>query len=151
VTKPPEAARGTVSVLSVSPNAEDHVSLARIFDRAEWTGSQNLKFEMKTSSALPSALAVLQEHRTQIVVCERDLAPDTWRDLLDLSAGLPVPPLVIVASRLADERLWAEALNLGAYDVLVKPFHAAEVCRVMEGAWHRWKAQQNGFHRTRSR
>ena len=31
-------------------------------------------------------------------------------------------PLVIVASHLADDQLWAEALNLGAHDVLAKPF-----------------------------
>jgi hypothetical protein len=35
-----------------------------------------------------------------------------------------------VTSRLADERLWAEALNLGAWDVLAKPFDADEVIRI---------------------
>lgn len=41
------------------------------------------------------------------------------------------PPKLIVASRLADERLWAEVLNLGGYDLLVKPFVADEVQRVV--------------------
>jgi hypothetical protein len=40
------------------------------------------------------------------------------------------PPSFIVTSRLADERLWVEALNVGAYDVLVKPFDVAELKRV---------------------
>jgi len=48
---------------------------------------------------------------------------------------LPDPPLLIVASRLADEYLWAEALNPGAYDVLAKPFDAEEVIRVLRSAW----------------
>jgi CheY-like chemotaxis protein len=39
----------------------------------------------------------------------------------------PDPPMLIVTSRLADDYLWAEALNLGAYDVLAKPFDASEV------------------------
>jgi len=49
--------------------------------------------------------------------------------------NLSDPPLLIVASRLADEYLWAEALNLGAYDVLAKPFDADEVVRVLRSAW----------------
>jgi len=44
------------------------------------------------------------------------------------------PPLLIVASRLADERLWAEVLNLGGYDVLLKPFEPAELRRVIGNA-----------------
>ena len=47
------------------------------------------------------------------------------------------PPLLIVTSRFADERLWAEALNVGAYDVLAKPFERDEVNRVLTSAWVR--------------
>ena len=39
---------------------------------------------------------------------------------------------------LADERLWAEALNLGAYDVLAKPFGRTEAMRVVAAAWRAW-------------
>ena len=45
---------------------------------------------------------------------------------------------LIVTSRLADEYLWAEALNLGAYDMLAKPFDASEVVRVLGSAWRHW-------------
>jgi DNA-binding NtrC family response regulator len=48
-----------------------------------------------------------------------------------------------VTSRAADERLWAEALNLGAYDVLAKPFDPTEVCRIVSLAWMHW-AEQHG-------
>jgi len=44
---------------------------------------------------------------------------------------LPTPPLLIVTSRHADEYLWAEALNLGAYDVVAKPFDSHELSRVV--------------------
>jgi len=41
----------------------------------------------------------------------------------------------IVSSRLADERLWAEVLNLGAFDLLLgSPFVAEEVVRVTQCA-----------------
>lgn len=45
--------------------------------------------------------------------------------------SMPSPPLLIVISRLADEHLWAEALNLGAYDVLAKPLNHTEIVRVL--------------------
>ena len=49
------------------------------------------------------------------------------------------PPLLVVASRLADDRLWVEALNLGAYDVLAKPYVSREVVRTFSCAWLRWQ------------
>jgi len=52
--------------------------------------------------------------------------------------SLPDPPFLVVTSRLADDRLWAEALNLGAYDVLAKPFDKTEVNRIVRSAWLRW-------------
>lgn len=36
--------------------------------------------------------------------------------------------------RLADEALWVEILNLGGYNLLVKPFHSDEVIRTVHGA-----------------
>jgi FixJ family two-component response regulator len=47
-------------------------------------------------------------------------------------------PSLIVTSRLADDRLWAEALNLGAYDVLAKPFERLELVRSVSSAWLHW-------------
>jgi len=38
---------------------------------------------------------------------------------------------LIVTSRVADARLWAEVLNLGGFDVIAKPFHAPEVLHVL--------------------
>ena len=69
-----------------------------------------------------------------VVVCDEVLADGDWRDVLgDLQSGQQGPPLVVI-SRLADERLWAEVLNLGAYDLLTKPFVAVEVTRVVRMA-----------------
>ena len=54
------------------------------------------------------------------------------------------PPVVIVTSRIADDSLWAEVLNLGGYDVLAKPFREAELIWALESAWQasRRKTQQ---------
>jgi hypothetical protein len=42
-----------------------------------------------------------------------------------------------VSSRVADDRLWAEVLNLGGYDLLTNPFAPAEVSRVVDLAANR--------------
>jgi len=73
-----------------------------------------------------------------IVVCECDPSPDSWKELLRLLAMLSDPPYLVVTSRLADERLWAEALNLGAYDVLAAPLDKEEVIRTLHSAWLHW-------------
>jgi len=38
--------------------------------------------------------------------------------MLDHLTLLPQPAYLIVSSRLGDNHLWAEALNIGGYDVL---------------------------------
>ncbi len=64
----------------------------------------------------------------------------------------PDPPLLIVTSRLADERLWAEALNLGAWDVLAKPFDADEVIRIVTIACQHWQDRHRVYiSRTKQR
>ena len=57
---------------------------------------------------------------------------------MDVIHHLQDAPAVIVTSRLADNRLWAEALSLGAYDVLAKPFNPDEVLRTVSLAWRDW-------------
>lgn len=123
-----------VVVLSISPTEEDHTALKRILGRPESTPSPQSKWMICPAVALESALPALRENSIAIVLSERDLVPGTWKDVLAETIKLPDPPLLIVASRLADEYLWAEALNLGAYDVLAKPFDAEEVVRVLRSA-----------------
>ena len=60
-------------------------------------------------------------------------------DRLENAAGsLQDPPSLVVTSRLADERLWAEVLNLGAYDLLARPFNKNELTRTVALAWQHW-------------
>jgi len=116
-------------VLAISTADEDHSTLEEIFDDST---------DVLHADSLQAALAVLEEQPVPIVICERDLGAHTWKHVLDNIADLPNPPLLIVASRLADEYLWAEALNLGAYDVLAKPFDGDEVVRTVDAARRRW-------------
>jgi DNA-binding NtrC family response regulator len=126
---------GRLTVLSVSPLAEDHSSLQAIIGHSKW-----MLFKARD---LVSTLALLQQHEIAVVLCERNLLPGTWIDVLEHIGTLPNPPSLIVASRLADDRLWSEALNLGAWDVLAKPFDRTEVIRSVKSAWQRWHDQMH--------
>jgi len=128
----------TVKVLSVSPSREDHTWLRQIFSKSEWARYTLYKWSLATCRSVESAVSALKQGEVPIVLCEADLLRGTWREMLEESRNCSKPPLLIVTSRLADERLWAEALNLGAYDVLAKPFDEQEVVRILSLAGMHW-------------
>jgi DNA-binding NtrC family response regulator len=129
---------GIVPVLSISPMEDDHFFLQNILNRLQGTLDPSRTFTVNSCATLASALLALRKRQFEVVVCERDLPPGSWKDVLEQVTILPDPPSLIVTSRLADERLWAEALNLGAYDVLAKPFDSTEAMRVFGAAWRAW-------------
>jgi DNA-binding NtrC family response regulator len=122
-----------LTVLSVSPLEEDHVSLRGIFDHSTW--------KLFSADRVPAALTLLHQYEISVVLCERDLMPGTWIDLLESIKLLSHPPALIITSRLADDRLWSEAMSLGAWDVLPKPFHRTELVRTIKSGWQHWYDQ----------
>lgn len=135
----------SVTVLSVDPIAKDHATLKQIFGRSEWSLCPNSKWTLAMSPTAESAIATIQRDPIPILICGCDHRPDTWKEMLEAFTPMPNPPLMIVTSRAADDRLWAEALNLGAYDVLAKPFDQAEVVRIVSLAWMHWKERRDGL------
>jgi CheY-like chemotaxis protein len=135
----------STTVLYVSPNDADAACLARIFHESDWGAYTNSECTLITTATVGSALSVLGAAGIPIVLCDCDLKLGTWREMLDDISLLPDPPLFIVSSRLPDERLWSEALNLGAYDMLAKPYDSAEVIRIVSLAWQHW-LDRHGIH-----
>ena len=129
----------SVRVLAVSPNESDLLILSRIIAHSAW------RFE--SASSVAEAKRSLTTHQAHVVVCDRKLSDGDWKDMLDVITAHPNPPQLIVVSKDADERLWAEVLNCGAWDVLLKPFHPKEVYQGIHLAWRHWQ----GGCRTRGR
>jgi DNA-binding NtrC family response regulator len=116
----------SLAALSVGIGKSEYRFLQDVFRGAGW-----LLFEAgERRQALQSVL----ENAIQVVIAERDVPSWHWQQILDDLRLLSCPPQLIVAARHADERLWAEALNVGAYDVLALPFDRSEVERVVDGA-----------------
>src|SRR5689334_24450372 len=63
-----------------------------------------------------------------VAVSEYELPDGDWSDVLDALGGSSCTNLLVTA-RTADDRLWADVLHRGGYDVLVQPFDPLEVQR----------------------
>ena len=118
------------AVLCVSPFRDDHETLEQFLSGGNWT--------VHHASTLCGAKHLLKTNSYRLVICERDMPPDSWKDVLVETASLPSAPYFLVTSLHADDALWAEALNWGAYDVLAKPFQQAEVVRAVNMAALHW-------------
>jgi len=118
------------AVLAVFPAGEDTAVLRGILANSAWR---------LHAAATVAEACLLVDPSTAAIVCERSF-PDGrgWKDLLAVLHDMINPPALIVADRLADDRLWAEVLNLGAYDLLAKPFDTKEVLYSVSAAC-RWR------------
>jgi DNA-binding NtrC family response regulator len=79
------------------------------------------------------ARTAIRWHDPRIVVCEAQVRESgNWQELLEDAQA--AQSLMLVVSRHADERLWAEVLNLGGFDVLTLPFDRDELGRALSSA-----------------
>jgi len=83
----------------------------------------------------------LQRDDYGVVLTEAALPDGNWQEVLLLARGRPPGLEVIVTDPHADARLWAEALNLGVYDLLAQPFYEPEVRRILGNACTRLNLQ----------
>ena len=122
-----DAAReNSVCALLVGEYTKDRFLVREIFRGCGW-----LLFEAPDRGL---ALECLHLNPVHVVLMETDVPSWSWKRALDDLRGLAQPPQLIVASRHADDYLWAEALNMGAYDVLAQPLDRDEVERVIASA-----------------
>jgi DNA-binding response OmpR family regulator len=126
----PAALKGTVSTLIVAPPGSTGARVGALLPASMTSICKAVDCR--------DALAQIRRGGIAVVVCERDLPDGTWEEVLEGIAAQPTPPLLIVTSRLADKRLWAEVLNRGGHDVLAQPFDIMEVQRVATLARDRW-------------
>ena len=132
-------------VLAVNLAPADRLALSALCRRKQW----GIRLAGRLMQAARKAAAA----DVRVVICGHELPDGIWKELFERVRDFAHAPRFIVVSQTADERLWAEVLNLGAHDVLAAPFDAEELCRVMsyampEPAWkgrvYRAAIQSNG-------
>ena len=116
-------------LLIVSSEAQDREVLAPVL--AEHTCPQFWAASMR------EATDWLKGGSADVILCDDRLPDGRWQELWEQLSRRPDPPIFIVSAAWNDARLWAEVLNLGAYDVLVKPYQKSEVTRILRHACRR--------------
>jgi response regulator RpfG family c-di-GMP phosphodiesterase len=113
-------------ILVVSSCADHYKSLRHILRRFGW--------KMHRVNTCRDAEIFLSENLVAVLISDCTLPDGGWKDILGALSSASCAPALIVASHLADDRSWAEVLNLGGYDLLIKPFNLKEASRVISMA-----------------
>jgi DNA-binding NtrC family response regulator len=123
----------TPTVLAILPAAEDQASMKQIFGHSQWN--------LHVVETLGHARPLIDELAAGVVISDHSLPDGSWQDVLLELQCRRVDPVLIVVSRLADDGLWAEVLNLGGHDVLAAPLQAQEAILSVSIAWRHWEAK----------
>ena len=100
-----------------------------------------LPLKLEHVPSLQHARTRLRRQEYDVILTEAALPDGKWLDVLHLVRECPRETEVIVTDPQADARFWAEALNLGAYDLLAQPFYEPEVRRILFNACSRPPSQ----------
>jgi DNA-binding NtrC family response regulator len=100
-------------------------------------------WQVRTAASFEDAALMLRSATPGVVIVpHRSTGLIRWPEFLPHLQMLHPPPRLIVTDPCADESMWAQALNLGAYDVLAQPFEREEVFRILSSAWQSWRHAQ---------
>jgi DNA-binding NtrC family response regulator len=116
----------TIPILVVSSDSKNRYALMEILDRE---GRKTI-----CASTASECEEVFHSHNIDVVFCERGLSDGTYRDLLAMTRSQGRSVCLVVTSRLADWDEYLEALDDGAFDLIVSPSQATDVVRVLNQA-----------------
>src|SRR5690349_13134502 len=114
----PEPARitlpsaGPVKLVAITENSNDAKTLRQIASNCGW--------KILIVESCGSAIASLNDQPTPLVICDRDLAGEDWRDVLVKITALPRAVCVLLASSVLDDYLWHDVIRHHGYDVVSK-------------------------------
>jgi DNA-binding NtrC family response regulator len=120
-------------ILFISGRQEDARQLSQMLHA--------LPLELEYVPSLQQARTRLHQQEYELILTEAALPDGKWLDVLHLVRECPRETEVIVTDPQADAHFWAEALNLGAYDLLAQPFYEPEVRRILFNACSRPPSQ----------
>lgn len=116
-------------ILFISGRIDDARRLSRMLHA--------LPLAVEHVGSLQQARTLLRKNTYDVILTEAELPDGKWLDVLNLARESSHTVEVIVTDPQADARFWAEALNLGAYDLLAQPFYEPEVRRILYNACSR--------------
>jgi len=127
-----ESREEDVSALLLGAFEKDRLLVHDVFRKPGWR-----LFEARDRRR---AVHCLERNPVQVVLAETNGRNWNWKGVLQDLRQLAFPPQLLVASHNADESLWAEVLNFGAFDLLMQPLVRDEVERVVASARRHFRA-----------
>lgn len=121
-----ESAAGgpTVAIVAIAANGGDRQVLREV------SASEGIEVHFVESPE--KALAALESLRSPVALVDRNWPGSDWRTVVEELSLSPGRPCVILMSGVLDERLWAEVVGCGGYEVLAKPLQAEQAARVIK-------------------
>ena len=123
----------SVSALLVGDFDSDASLVRDVFQANQWS--------LEHARDRRQALELLRRP-VPVVVAEASIPSWNWRDILWDLHNLSHSAQLIITSRHADEYLWSEVLNEGAFDLLAQPLARDEVERAIAAAVRRGQGLQ---------
>jgi DNA-binding response OmpR family regulator len=124
-----EEAQKDVRLLAITADIENEIGLRRIAADNGW--------RVASARTSQEAIAAMESHEYALVICDRDLPGEDWREVLWRLTSLSQRTCILLASPVADEYLWNEVIQHRGYDVLTKPYRYDELKRAITfaGSW----------------
>jgi DNA-binding NtrC family response regulator len=110
---------GHPQTLVASSHLESRLILLRILE--------DLGVSTFASATLAEAEEVLSRHPIALVFCDDRLTDGSYRDLLQRLRTSKQSPHTVVTSRTGEWKEYLEALGLGAFDMIQRPYRSTDV------------------------
>jgi DNA-binding response OmpR family regulator len=120
-------------MMAVLPQLAEQQRLALCVNGSAW--------RLDIVFTLDEALLRAERDKPSVILLDRDLSNADWRVAVHKFCKLRPAPSVLLASPVADQYLWDELVTNGGYEVVVKPFQAGELKRVIASAHAFWKSR----------
>lgn len=110
---------------------------------------RKFQWRVQFTSTVEQAQRLLARTDFQIVLLDRDLAGDDWREAMTRLGTPSGAWCILLVSKVFDDYLWNEVVRIGGYDVLAKPLRERDVTRALRLAWSYWMSANRPASKTR--
>jgi DNA-binding NtrC family response regulator len=131
-SEPPERSGEKVEILVFTPDDRFFSSLLYVTTQFGWT--------VQWAKSIDRALEILQKRRAiSILVYDSWLNPADWPTGVARLAQVSDRTCIVLAAQQVDEGIWERAIGCGAYDVICRAGHAAQLESTLRFA-SKWSA-----------
>jgi FixJ family two-component response regulator len=134
--KPPDGVHDAEPrIMALVPEGPNRLALEAIFEDAGWA--------LTLSDTGPHSIACKDSGAPLIIIYDRELSPQHWRDIIqDLARKTPRPYIILLSAN-ADTNLWDELQRAGGSDILRAPINRDQLIEALAKGRQLWSARQH--------